>query len=112
MNRDAAYMAFGYAKSTGKVGVYTVVPGPWRSQYDRRTLYRSQCTGTVSHRPDTGPSFIGVGHGMLHELPDQLATLRTLTKWATRINHPAEVPSVMSEAFRQLRSGEITAGGD
>ncbi|MFT7460401.1 MAG: acetolactate synthase-1/2/3 large subunit, partial [Planctomycetota bacterium] len=24
----AAYMAFGYARSTGKVGVYSVVPGP------------------------------------------------------------------------------------
>ncbi len=26
--QGAAYMAFGYAKSTGKTGVYTVVPGP------------------------------------------------------------------------------------
>ena len=26
--QGAAYMAFGYAKSTGKPGVYTVVPGP------------------------------------------------------------------------------------
>ena len=26
--QGAAYMAFGYARSTGKVGTYTVVPGP------------------------------------------------------------------------------------
>ena len=26
--QGAGYMAFGYAKSTGKTGVYTVVPGP------------------------------------------------------------------------------------
>ena len=26
--QGAAYMAYGYAKSTGRVGVYTVVPGP------------------------------------------------------------------------------------
>lgn len=26
--QGAAYMAFGYAKATGKVGAYTVVPGP------------------------------------------------------------------------------------
>ena len=26
--QGAAYMAFGYARSTGKTGVYTVVPGP------------------------------------------------------------------------------------
>jgi len=39
---------------------------------------------------------------MLHELPDQLNTLRTLTKWAARINHPAEAPAMVAEAFRQL----------
>ncbi|MBL4671430.1 MAG: acetolactate synthase large subunit, partial [Arenicella sp.] len=26
--QGAAYMAYGYAKSTGKVGVFTIVPGP------------------------------------------------------------------------------------
>ena len=26
--QGAAYMAFGYARSTGRLGVYTVVPGP------------------------------------------------------------------------------------
>ena len=26
--QGCAYMAFGYAKSSGRVGVYTVVPGP------------------------------------------------------------------------------------
>ena len=26
--QGAAYMAFGYAKSTGKIGAYTCVPGP------------------------------------------------------------------------------------
>ena len=102
--QGAAYMAFGYAKSTGRIGVYTVVPGPG-------VLNTTAALCTAHSAPIlclTGQipvEFIGRGHGMLHELPDQLATLRTLTKWATRINHPAEAPSVMSEAFRQLRSG-------
>ena len=34
-------------------------------------------------------TFLGAGKGHLHELPDQLATMRTLTKWAARIEHPA-----------------------
>jgi acetolactate synthase I/II/III large subunit len=35
------------------------------------------------------PSFmIGAGRGQLHELPDQLATLRSLLKYAERIEHP------------------------
>ena len=104
--QGAAYMAFGYAKSTGRVGVYTVVPGPG-------VLNTTAALCTAHSAPVfclTGQiptEFIGVGHGMLHELPDQLATLRTLTKWAARISHPAEAPSVMSEAFRQLRSGRV-----
>jgi len=104
--QGSAYMAFGYAKSTGRVGVYTVVPGPG-------VLNTTAALCTAHSAPVlclTGQipiNFIGAGHGMLHELPDQLATLRTLTKWAARINHPGEVPSVMSEAFKQLRSGRI-----
>jgi acetolactate synthase-1/2/3 large subunit len=49
--------------------------------------------------------YIGSGKGHLHELPDQLATLRTLTKWAARIEHPSEAPQLVAEAFRQMLSG-------
>jgi acetolactate synthase-1/2/3 large subunit len=50
-------------------------------------------------------AFIGSGKGHLHELPDQLATLRTLTKWAERIDHPGQAPALVAEAFRQMRTG-------
>ena len=102
--QGAAYMAFGYAKSTGRVGVYTVVPGPGVLN-TTAALCTAHAAPVLCLTGQIPVEFIGRGHGMLHELPDQLATLRTLTKWATRINHPAEAPSVMSEAFRQLRSG-------
>ena len=49
--------------------------------------------------------FIGSGKGHLHELPDQLATLRTLTKWAARIDQPADAPGLVAEAFRQACGG-------
>ncbi len=106
--QGAGYMAFGYAKSTGKVGVYTVVPGPGvlNSSAALCTAYGANTpllciTGNImSH-------LIGQGRGQLHELPDQLATLRGLTKWAQRINHPTEAPQIMAEAFRQLRCGRI-----
>ena len=48
---------------------------------------------------------IGRGRGELHELPDQLATLRTLTKWAARIDHPAQVADLVAQAFRELTNG-------
>jgi acetolactate synthase-1/2/3 large subunit len=106
--QGAAYMAFGYAKSTGRVGVYTVVPGPGvlNSAAALCTAYGATApvlciTGNImSH-------LIGRGRGQLHELPDQLALLRGLTKWAERIDHPTAAPHVMAEAFRQLASGRI-----
>ncbi len=35
----AGYMAMGYAKSTGRTGVFTVVPGPGRTERRRRALH-------------------------------------------------------------------------
>lgn len=104
--QGAAYMAYGYAKSTGRPGVYCVVPGPG-------VLNTTAALATAHNAPVlciTGqvPSeFLGVGHGMLHELPDQLNTLRTLTKWAARINYPSEAATLVDEAFRNMLHGSI-----
>ena len=106
--QGAGYMAYGYAKATGKVGVYTVVPGPGvlNSSAALCTAYGATApvlcvTGNIMAH------LIGQGRGQLHELPDQLALLRGLTKWSERINHPTEAGAVMAEAFRQLRSGRV-----
>ena len=104
--QGAGYMAYGYAKSTGRVGAYTVVPGPGllNSGAALCTAYGANApvmclTGNImSH-------LIGQGRGQLHELPDHLGTLKGLTKWAERINHPTEAGAVMDEAFKQMLSG-------
>jgi len=104
--QGAGYMAYGYAKSTGRVGAYTVVPGPGllNSGAALCTAYGANApvmclTGNImSH-------LIGQGRGQLHELPDHLGTLNGLTKWAERINHPTEAGAVMDEAFKQMLSG-------
>lgn len=99
-------MAYGYAKSTGRPGVYCVVPGPG-------VLNTTAALATAHNAPVfclTGqvPSeFLGVGHGMLHELPDQLNTLRTLTKWAARVNYAGEAGKLVDEAFRNMLGGRI-----
>ena len=102
----AAYMAFGYAKSTGKVGVYAVVPGPGLLN-STAALCSAYATSTpvVCLTGQVPSEFVGAGKGHLHELPDQLATLRTLTKWAERIEHPGAAPGLVAEAFRQATSG-------
>ena len=45
------------------------------------------------------------GIGFLHEIPDQIGLLRHLTKYAARAEQVNEIPHVIEEAFRQLRSG-------
>src|SRR5260221_2722933 len=106
--QGAAYMAFGYAKSTGRVGVYTVVPGPGLLNSGAALCTAYGATAPVLCITGNIQSYlIGRGRGQLHELPDQLALLRGLTKWAERINHPSEAGAVMAEAFRQLRSGRV-----
>jgi acetolactate synthase-1/2/3 large subunit len=104
--QTTAYMAFGYAKSTGKVGIYSVVPGPGVLNSTAALCSAYGASTPILCLTGQVPSdFIGSGKGHLHELPDQLATLRTLTKWAARIDHPAEAPELVAEAFRQMRSG-------
>ena len=48
---------------------------------------------------------IGRAYGLLHEIPDQLGILASLTKWAARIDHPTDAGKRVNEAFRQLRDG-------
>lgn len=104
--QGSGYMAYGYAKSTGKVGAYTVVPGPGllNSGAALSTAYGSN-TPVLCITGNIMSHLIGQGRGQLHELPDQLALIKGLTKWSERINHPTEAFTVMAEAFKQLQSG-------
>lgn len=102
----AAYMALGYAKSTGRPGVYTVVPGPGVLNTGAALVTAWATNAPVLCITGQIPSAaIGKRRGALHEIPDQLATLRGLTKWAARIERPEDVPEVMTEAFRVMLSG-------
>lgn len=100
------YMAFGYARSTGRPGVFAVVPGP-----GVLNTAAALCTGLGCNAPmlcitgQVPTQFLGRGRGHLHELPDQLGTLRTLVKWTARIERPANAPAIIEEAFRQMLSG-------
>jgi acetolactate synthase-1/2/3 large subunit len=104
--QGAAYMAFGYAQSSGRVGVYTVVPGPGLLNTTAALATAYACNAPVLAVAGQIPSTaIGRGFGLLHEIPDQLSLIRGLTKWAERIDHPAQAPATISEAFRQLNTG-------
>ncbi len=103
--QGAAYMALGYALASDRVGVYSVVPGPGflNTTAALSTAYGANAkvlclTGQIH------TDHIGRGYGMLHEIPDQVGIMRTLTKWADRIKRPQEAPRQIANAFNQLHS--------
>jgi acetolactate synthase-1/2/3 large subunit len=104
--QGAAYMAFGYARASGKVGAYAVVPGPGLLNTTAALSTAYATNAPVLCISGQVPSdLIGRGFGLLHEIPDQLGILQTLTKWAARIHHPTQTGRLVNEAFRQLRAG-------
>ena len=101
-----AYMAYGYAKAGAKPGVFTVVPGP-----GLLNTLAAVCTAYATSTPivcvtgEIPAAAMGSGAGHLHELPDQLATMRSVMKWAACIRHPSEAPALINEAFHQATTG-------
>ncbi|HUC72103.1 MAG TPA: thiamine pyrophosphate-dependent enzyme [Stellaceae bacterium] len=104
--QGAAYMAFGYARATGKVGTYAVVPGPGflNTTAALSTAYATNAP-VLCISGQVQSDMIGRAYGLLHEIPDQLGILASLTKWAARIDHPTDAGKRVNEAFRQLRDG-------
>ena len=104
--QGAAYMALGAAMATGKPAVYCVVPGPGFLNTTAALATAQACNAPVLALVGQIPQRnIGRMYGLLHELPDQLAIMRQLTRWAERIRSPGEAPALMAEAFRQLNTG-------
>jgi acetolactate synthase-1/2/3 large subunit len=100
------YMAYGYARSSGKVGVFSVVPGPGVLNAGAALLTAFGSNEPVLCLTGQVPTqFLGKGRGHLHEMPDQLATLRTFVKWADRIEYPDNAPTAVSRAFQEMMSG-------
>ncbi len=104
--QGAAYMAYGYAASTGKPGVCVVVPGPGLLNATAAISTAYACNAPMLCVVGQIPSgAIGKGFGLLHEIPDQLALIRGLTKYAERADTLSEVPEVMRGAFEALYNG-------
>lgn len=104
--QGAAYMAMGYAQSTDRTGVFVVVPGP--GLLNSLTPLADAASANLPVFGITGqiPSAqIGLGLGIPHEIKDQMGAAGGVVDWVRRANHPAEVPGLVNDAFRHMRSG-------
>jgi acetolactate synthase I/II/III large subunit len=97
------YIADGYARSTGEVGVAMVTKGPGRC---------NAFTAIVNAFTDCVPLVVIFGHssrkqlakGMLQEVP-YLDTFQTMAKWTFSVPSPERIPEVFRRAFTLARSG-------
>ena len=99
-------MADGYARSTGEVGVALTVPGPGAS---------NASTGIVEAFTDCVPVLLITGQSdsefyardpskMFHGL-DQMSFFESVTKYCAIARTVEEIPIVVENAFRAMRSG-------
>lgn len=104
--QTTAYMADGYARTTGKIGTCMVVPGPGllNAMAGLSTAYacNAQVLAIVGNIHSSG---IGKGYGLLHEVRNQSDILGSVTKWHAQARAAKDIPGLVREAVRQLRSG-------
>jgi acetolactate synthase-1/2/3 large subunit len=102
----AAYMADGYARTTGKVGVCMVVPGPGLLNASAALSTAYACNSPVlCVTGQIQSDLIEFGRGLLHEIPNQLDMIRSVTKQAERATTPPEIPGLVQRAFAEVKSG-------
>lgn len=102
----SAYMAYGYARSTGKPGICAVVPGPGILNASAALLTAQGCnTPVLALTGDVESGYKDRGRGQLHELPRQLDMLKSLGKWAEHIEQPCDAPWLVARAFQEMQSG-------
>lgn len=101
-----AYMADGFARSTGRVGMCLVVPGPGLLNASAALATAYACSSPVlCVTGQIDSKLIGLERGILHEVKDQMGAIASVTKWQGRAMAPSEVPGLVHEGFCQLKTG-------
>ena len=104
--QTATYAADGYYRSTGRVGVGLVVPGPGVLNAGAGLVTALACSSKIllvsGQIPTRG---LGAGLGMVHEIPDQSGILATLCRDATLVTDPGGVAGAIHGAMVKLGAG-------
>ena len=104
--QGSAYMADGYARASGRVGVCMVVPGPGLLNAMAGLATAYSCSSPVLCIVGQIPSpLIGKGRGVLHEVPEQSRLLDSVTKWHRLAKSPQEIPGLIRQAFAEAKGG-------
>src|SRR5690606_2123601 len=106
--QGAAYMADGFARVTGEPGVCMVVPGPGLLNAAAALSTAYACNQPVlCITGQIQSDRIEKGYGQLHEIPNQLEMIRSVTKHAERAMTPEDIPGVLDRAITKMWDGRI-----
>jgi len=105
--RHAAYMADGYARVSGKVGVCEG-PSGGGATYLLPGLVEANESSIPVLAINTDVSVSSRGRFTLTEL-DQKNLMRPLTKWNAVLDRPADIPRVFRKAFEEMTTGRTGA---
>src|SRR5215472_1238848 len=101
--RSAAYMADGYARISGKVGVCEG-PSGGGATYILPGLVEANESSIPVLAINTDVSVSSRGRFTLTEL-DQKNLMRPLTKWNAVLDRSADIPRVLRKAFEEMKTG-------
>jgi acetolactate synthase-1/2/3 large subunit len=100
------YMADGFARATGKIGAFLVVPGPGLLNAAAALSTAYACSSPVlCITGSVHTDQLGKERGVLHEVRNQMEMIASVTKWQARAMTPAEVPAIVHGAVKQLSTG-------
>lgn len=102
--QGAGFMADGYARMTGKPGVALLITGPGVTNAitAMAQAYQDSVPMLVISGVNARAS-LGHGEGWLHELPDQRATMASVSRMTHTLHEPRDLPAVMERAFTVMQ---------
>jgi acetolactate synthase-1/2/3 large subunit len=102
----AAFMADGYARSSGRVGVVLVTTGPGATNV--LTPLAESYAGSqpiLAIMSDVVSADVGREVGALHEVTNQIECFRPVSRMAELVTRAADIPTTIAGAFELLRTG-------
>ena len=102
----AAFMADGYARSSGRPGVVIVTTGPGAT--NTLTPLAESYAGSIPVvviMSDVASHLVGREVGALHEVPNQIDCFRPVCRLAEALVDARDIPAVIAAAFELERTG-------